>query len=116
MKRLFFIVALVLVMTSIAFAKPPAGPAGPVGPQGEIGPQGPAGVDGINGTNGSDAVCEDRDTPIGVGADILVFQTKDKNVGFEAQYRYDLNNDESSLFGVVKVNLWEKLQKKDQAQ
>ena len=47
-----------------------------------------------------------RETPLGVGADILL--TEHKYVDTEAEYKYDFNNEEHSAFLVVKTkkSLW----------
>jgi len=56
---------------------------------------------------------DDRDDPAGVGADVVVWQNDTDKLTFieevVAEYRYDINNEEHSIFGVVRINLWEKI-------
>lgn len=60
------------------------------------------GAQGEKGDNG-----EPKEIPLGVGTDVVVWENKAKNVDVEAQYRYDINNTGHSVFGVVRVNLWD---------
>ena len=91
------------------------GPVGPQGPAGEDGEDGQDGIDGVNGTNGKDGIngtnAEHNDWGYGVGADIVVF--KSNNPIFEEvtiEPRYDIENEETRVFAVVRVDLWEALQ------
>jgi hypothetical protein len=43
----------------------------------------------------------EREDPAGVGADILVHETE--NLDLVAEYKYDVNNEEHSIFGVFKT-------------
>lgn len=54
----------------------------------------------------------ERKNPAGVGIDLMLWQNANKNAGFESQYKYDMRNKEHSIYGVVKVNLWDMLKKK----
>jgi uncharacterized lipoprotein YajG len=49
----------------------------------------------------------------GVGADVVVWQNEtDKATFIEevvAEYKYDIDNEAHSIFGVVRVNLWQKI-------
>ena len=56
---------------------------------------------------------EKQSTPMGVGTDVVVWEGRSSNVleDVTAQYRYDANNVEHSLFGVVRVNPWKLLNK-----
>jgi len=42
-----------------------------------------------------------RDNPYGVGADVLIHRTE--HVDLIAEYKYDINNEEHSIFGVFKT-------------
>ena len=56
---------------------------------------------------------EKRKDPAGVGADLVLWQNETEKAKFieefVAEYRYDINNEEHSIFGVVRVNLWDKI-------
>jgi len=43
----------------------------------------------------------DREDPAGVGADVLIHETE--HVDLVAEYKYDVNNEEHSIFGVFKT-------------
>jgi hypothetical protein len=43
----------------------------------------------------------ERETAAGVGADVLIHETE--NVDLVAEYKYDVNNEEHSIFGVFKT-------------
>jgi hypothetical protein len=101
-KKLILVLA-VLLITSPAFASHCR--KCPAGPQGEQGIQGETGVQGEKGDTG------EKHFAYGPGIDVMLYQTKDKNIGIETQYRYDVGRDAHSAYAVVKVNLWEKLQK-----
>jgi hypothetical protein len=49
----------------------------------------------------------------GVGADVVVWQNEtDKATFIEevvAEYKYDIDNEAHSIYGVVRVNLWQKI-------
>lgn len=96
MKKLALLAVIaVMVFASNAYATFPfQGPKGDKGEQGEKGDTG------------------ERRSMYGPGADIMCYQTKDKDIGVETQYRYDVNRDAHSIFAVLKVNLWEELHKK----
>ena len=52
-----------------------------------------------------------RGTPVGIGLDLVVYEFEGmvQQYGLdsiEVQQKYDLNNNEYSVFGVCKVNLW----------
>lgn len=55
----------------------------------------------------------DRDNPMGLGVDAIVWQNEAKNVAVEVQEKYDIQNEENSVFAVVKLNLFEMFAKKD---
>lgn len=69
--------------------------------KGDKGDKGIQGEQGIAGENNVDR------TIAGGGIDALLWQSKDKIWGLESQYRYDANNVQHSIYGVVKVNLWD---------
>ena len=54
---------------------------------------------------------EDERTPYGIGADIVVLKT-DTSLFEEVavEPRYDLNNNEWSVYAVARVDLWDALQ------
>lgn len=60
----------------------------------------------------TDTHVEERDKA-GVGADVVIWQNEtDKVTWIEevvAEYRYDIDNEAHSVFGVVRVNLWSKI-------
>ena len=43
----------------------------------------------------------EREDPAGVGADVLIHETE--NVDLVAEYKYDVQNEEHSIFGVFKT-------------
>ena len=43
----------------------------------------------------------EREDPAGVGADVLIHETE--SLDLVAEYRYDVNNEEHSIFGVFKT-------------
>jgi hypothetical protein len=56
----------------------------------------------------------------GVGADVILWQNDSLEPFIEevtAEYRRDLDNDTNEIYGVVRINLWQKLKgaKKDRA-
>ena len=55
----------------------------------------------------------DRDDPLGVGVDVVVYENKEKDptVSVEVQGKLDMQNDETSVFLVGKVNLFKMFQK-----
>jgi hypothetical protein len=54
----------------------------------------------------------DRDNPMGIGADLVVYQTESKNVGVEIQEKYDFANKENSVYVVAKINVFDMFKKK----
>ena len=54
----------------------------------------------------------DRDNPMGIGADFVVYQTESKNVGVEIQEKYDFANRENSVYVVAKINVFDMFKKK----
>jgi hypothetical protein len=105
MKAVIITIGLVLALTSIAMARPPVrqGPPGPIGPQGVQGEQGIQGLQGDAGRNGEGV---NRQTPVGVGLDAVLWQSPKEVFGVETQYRFDERNNEHSVFAVGKVNIW----------
>ena len=55
----------------------------------------------------------DLDTQAGIGADVVLWKNETEKVKFieevTAEYRHDFNNDSDSIYGVVRVNLWDKI-------
>jgi hypothetical protein len=54
------------------------------------------------------------DTEAGVGADVILWENEDREALVEnvnTQYKYDINNKNHSIYGVVQVNLWHKIKK-----
>ena len=80
-----------------------------VSPTDVPGLKGEDGKDGIDGRDGRDA--DVRRNPAGLGIDAILWQTSDENVGIETQYKYDIQNDEHSVYGVMKLNLWKMLKR-----
>jgi hypothetical protein len=56
---------------------------------------------------------QDLDTQAGIGADVVIWQNETEKAKFieevTAEYRHDFNNDSDSIYGVVRVNLWDKI-------
>jgi hypothetical protein len=54
-----------------------------------------------------------RDNPLGIGADVVLWQNETDKVTFieevVAEVRHDFENQETSVYGVVRVNLWQKI-------
>lgn len=99
-----------LVLLNVCFAKScPQCPPVPQGPQGEQGEKGNTGAQGDKGESGDNTL----KTPYGAGLDVIVWESKSKNVAVETEYKYDVNNQDHSIYGIVKVNLWEMLTKKE---
>ena len=48
----------------------------------------------------------ERDNPVGVGVDAVVWENQKETVGVEVQGRYDTQNEETAVYVVGKVNLW----------
>ena len=60
-----------------------------------------------------DAEKGDSDIKAGVGADVVVYRGNTPLLDeVRVDYRYDINNDEHSVFGVVKVDLFDYLTKR----
>jgi len=55
---------------------------------------------------------DDRDNPVGLGVDVIVYQNEAKNIAVEVQEKYDVANEENSIYAVMKLNLFEMLTKK----
>ncbi len=89
------------------------------GKDGQDGIDGQDGADGLDGTNGSDGEDGDigkRHTPYGVGIDLTVWENDNEDAtveNVEIQNKYDLENDDYSVFAVVQLNVWKMFQKKD---
>jgi hypothetical protein len=68
---------------------------------------------------GIDNVHEKKDTAVGVGVDITLYEDKSEGAIIDRiseEYRYDWNEGEHSAFTVFRVNIWKhvkKLVKKD---
>ena len=60
----------------------------------------------------TDTHADQRDEA-GVGADVVVWQNETDKVTFieevVAEYKYDIDNEAHSIYGVVRVNLWQKI-------
>ena len=56
---------------------------------------------------------KDLGAAAGIGADVVIWQNDTDKVKFieevVAEYRHDFNNDNDSIYGVVRVNLWQKI-------
>jgi len=59
----------------------------------------------------------------GVGADVVLWENETEKVKFieevVAEYKYDINNQDHSVYGVVRLNLWQKIKnlfKKDEGE
>jgi len=56
---------------------------------------------------------DEKDTEAGVGADIVLWENETDKVKFieevVAEYKYDINNEDHSVYGVVRLNLWQKI-------
>ena len=53
------------------------------------------------------AYVPERRNPMGVGLDVIVWESKNKNFSLSAEGRHDFQNDEWSAFAVGKVNLFQ---------
>ena len=106
---------LVLCFTSFALAAETSGPTY-TSPNGEINQEFPGLLDCINNqdyiqhTHQYDK--DDRDNPVGLGVDVIVYQNEAKNIAVEVQEKYDVANEENSIYAVMKLNLFEMLTKK----
>lgn len=117
MKKLVILAIVLFVLaTGISFAEETSG-ATYTSPNGEINQNF---VDYINEQECIDhthlyeqAEQYDRDNPLGVGADIVVWQNEAKTVGVEVQEKYDFANEENSAFAVVKLNVWDMFKKRE---
>jgi len=60
----------------------------------------------------TDTVKKSKKTEVGVGADVVVWENEnDQSLLDEvvAQYKYDIKNEDHSVYGVVRLNLWQKI-------
>lgn len=113
--KLALAISLVIMFGLVAFAF-----AAETGGQQFYSPNGEVNQEFVNYLNNQECLNhthqydkEDRDNPMGVGADITVWQNEAKNIAVEVQEKYDFSNEENSAFAVVKLNLFEILKKKE---
>ena len=95
----------------------PAGPQGDPGPTGPEGPTGPAGQNGLDGEDGSNGLngqdCDNEAFDYGPGVDVVVFKSSNPILSaVEVQGRYDVESNETRVYGVLKVDLWEAIKNK----
>jgi hypothetical protein len=103
MRKVALLLVVLLCVSGLVFAY---GSEGPKGDKGDKGDQ------GIQGIPGSDASC-DKDIAAGPGIDLLLWHNAKNTVAVESQYKWDVINSEHSVYGVVKVNVWDMLFKKN---
>lgn len=107
-KILVILVAICLLCFSVALAAD-TGPAVYSSPSGKLDQQF---IDFLNTqdciTHTHQFECE-RENPLGVGLDIVVWESSKAAPvikALEIQEKYDFQNKENSVYGVLKVNLW----------
>lgn len=121
MKKLFLTILLILASTTLVHAKahPSPCPSGykatvpPDGFKGHFTPQCYQDIDTDTDTD-TDTLGTPQDQA-GVGANVVLWQNEKENPLVEevtAEYRRDLDNDTNSIYGVVRLNLWEKIKDK----
>jgi hypothetical protein len=66
----------------------------------------------INDCGEADTQAEQRDQA-GVGADVVLWENETDKLDFieevVAEYKYDIDNESHSIYGVVRLNLWQKI-------